>query len=102
MKDPPLDLGDNLAGIAFVPVAVEVLGDRPKLNNEIIRQVLRLYLASLLAPQPQQGLFVIPHDDAGVRAADERAAVWVRFCPQVRFMPSSTIRVAFDSARRVR
>jgi hypothetical protein len=32
-------------------------------------------LAPLLLPQPDQGLLVLPHDDPGIGAADEVAAV---------------------------
>jgi hypothetical protein len=35
MDDPTLHLGDDLAGIALVPVPVEVLGDGTELHNEI-------------------------------------------------------------------
>jgi hypothetical protein len=41
------------------------------LDYEIFGQVLRLDFASLLAPETNKGRFVIAHDYAGVRAADE-------------------------------
>ena len=75
MSDPALDVGDHLPGIELVPTPIEVLGDCPKLNNQVPREVLRLDLPSLLPPQPHQGDFVIAHDDPGVRAADKRAAI---------------------------
>ena len=34
-----------------------------------------LGLAALFAPQSNQGRFIAPHDDPGVRAADEKAAI---------------------------
>ena len=74
MENLPLDLGDGLAGIAFVPAPVEVLGDRAELDDQVAGQVFRLDLAALLPPQPEQGGFVVAHDDPGVRAADESAA----------------------------
>jgi hypothetical protein len=37
-------------------------------------QILRLDLAALFAPEPDQRLLILAHDDAGVRAADEGAA----------------------------
>ena len=47
----------------------------PELDDEVAGKVLRLDLAAFLAPQPQQGGLIIAHDDPGVRAADEVAAV---------------------------
>ena len=75
MPDAALDIGEDLAGIALVPAPVEVLGDDPELDDEVAGKVLRLDLAALLPPQPHQGGLVIAHDDPGVRAADEVAAV---------------------------
>ena len=71
MLDPPLDVRHHLAGVAFVPVPIEVLGDVAELDDEISRQVLGFELAAFLPPQPQQGFFIGAHDDPGVRAADE-------------------------------
>jgi hypothetical protein len=71
----PLHLGDDLSGISFVPVSVEVLGHHPELDNEIGGQVLRLDFAALFPPEPEEGRLAVAHDDPGVRAADERAAV---------------------------
>ena len=70
-----LDRGDGMPGVALVPDPVEVLGDHPELDDEVCREVLRPDLAPLLLPQPDQGLLVLPHDDPGVGAADEVAAV---------------------------
>ena len=67
-RDPP-------AGIALVPGAVEVLGRGPELHDEVAGQVLRLGLAPFLAPEADQGGFVAAHDDPGVGAADEGAAI---------------------------
>ena len=76
MLDPPLDVCDAVAGIAFVPGAVELLGGGPELHDEVAGQVLRLGLASLLPPKPNQGGFVVSHDDPGVGAADEGASTF--------------------------
>ena len=57
----------------------------PKLHDEVAGQVLRLGLAALLAPKPDQGGLIAAHDDPGVRAADEGAAVLIGLCPHVRF-----------------
>ena len=59
----------------FVPAPIEVLGDDAELDDEVAGEVLRLDLAALLPPQPEQGGFVVAHDDPGVRAADECAAL---------------------------
>ena len=64
-----------MAGVALVPAPVEVLGHGPELDDQVARQVLRLDLAALLAPEAQQGGLVVAHDDPGVRAADEAAPV---------------------------
>ena len=45
--------------------------DDAKLDDEVRREVLRPDLAPFLLPQADQGLFVLPHDDPGVGAADE-------------------------------
>ena len=47
----------------------------PELDDQVAGQVLRLDLAALLPPQPQQGRLVVAHDDPGVRAADEAAPI---------------------------
>jgi hypothetical protein len=54
---------------------VQGFGDHAKLDDEIAGEVLRLALASFLAPEAHEGGLVIAHDDAGVRAADEIAAL---------------------------
>ena len=77
MKHLPLHLGDDLAGIALVPVPVEVLGHGAELDDQVVREVLGLDLAALFPPQAEQGGFVVAHDDPGVRAADEGAAILI-------------------------
>src|SRR5262249_31122408 len=63
------------AGVALVPAPIEVLGHDPELNDEVVREVLRLRFASLLPPQAQKGGLFCPEDDPGVGAAYERAAI---------------------------
>jgi hypothetical protein len=63
---------------------VEGLGHQPELDDEVSGQVLRFDLAPLFLPQAEQGGFVVAHDDAGVRSAYERAAVFVGLCPHTR------------------
>jgi hypothetical protein len=55
--DPALDVGDRLAGIALVPLPIEVFGRQAKLDDELARKVLRPDLAALFLPQSDQGLF---------------------------------------------
>ena len=75
MKHLPLHLDDDLAGVAFVPVPVEVLGHGAELDDQVVREVFRLDLAALFPPQAEQGGFIVAHDDPGIRAADERSAI---------------------------
>ena len=80
MPDPALHVADLPAGVALVPGAIELLGCSPELHDQIAGEIVSLDLASLLAPKPDQGGFIVAHDDPGIRAADERAAAFVRFC----------------------
>ncbi len=74
MPDLVLDIREDLAGIGLIPASVQLLGRDAELDHEIARQVLGLDLAPLLPPQPEEGSFVVAHDDPGVRATDEVAA----------------------------
>jgi uncharacterized caspase-like protein len=74
-EDPPLHSGDRVAGVSFVPVPVEFLGRTAELDDQVAGKVFGLRLAPLFAPEPEQGGFVIAHDDPGVRTADEAAPV---------------------------
>ena len=71
MPDLALDIGEDLAGIGLIPAPVQVLGRNAKLDDEIAQQVLRLDLATLLPPEPDQRSLIVTHNDAGIRAADE-------------------------------
>jgi hypothetical protein len=51
MLHPALDLGEDLAGIAFEPVPVEGFGDHPELDDEVAGEALRLDLATFLSPK---------------------------------------------------
>ncbi len=75
MPDPQLDVLDRLSGRALIPEPVERLGGDPELDDEIVRKVLRLDLAALLAPQPDEGRLVVAHDDPGIGTANEVAAI---------------------------
>ena len=75
MKDPLLDVRNHLPGIGLIPAPVQVLGHQTKLDDEVPRKVLRLDLAAFLAPEPYQGRLIVPHNDPGVRAADESSPI---------------------------
>jgi hypothetical protein len=60
MEHPPLHLGDDLARVTLIPVPVEMLGHRAKLDNKVARQVLGLDLAALLPPQPNRSRLIFP------------------------------------------
>jgi hypothetical protein len=55
-----LDMGDSAAGIALVPGSVEVFGGGAQLHGEVARQVLRLGLASFLAPEAPSAAWSAP------------------------------------------
>src|ERR1035437_7702029 len=59
-----------MAGVAFIPVPIELLGDEAQLDDQLAREVCRLDFAALFAPKAEQGGFVAPHNDPGVGAAD--------------------------------
>src|SRR5882672_10237613 len=81
MADPALDIGNDLPGVELVPAPVQILGDGPKLDDEVPGEVLRLDLAPLLPPQPHQSDLIVAHDDPGVGAADEGTAVLLPLFP---------------------
>ena len=54
--NPPLHVLDAVTGVALIPAPVEVLGDRAELDDQVVGEILRLDLAALLAPQPNQAL----------------------------------------------
>ena len=62
------------AGVSMVPAAVEVLGDRTELDDQIVCRSSG-DLAALLPPQADEFGFITAHDDARIGAADEGAAV---------------------------
>jgi hypothetical protein len=67
------------------PAPIKLLGSETKLDDQIGRQVLRLDLAAFLRPKAEEGGFVIAHDDAGVRAANEVPPVCVAVCANLLF-----------------
>jgi len=71
MTDVLLHVDDAPAGVGLVPAPVERLGGIAQLDDQVAGEVLRLGLAALLPPQPNQRGLVLPHNDPGVGAADE-------------------------------
>src|SRR5438105_1069595 len=78
MKHLPLHFDDDLAGIALVPMAVEVLRYGPELDNKVGGKVLRLDFASFFPPEPHEGHLIVAHDYPGVGAANEIATIWLQ------------------------
>ena len=74
MPNLPLDIRDDLTCIGLVPAPVQLLSGQAELDDEVAREVLRLDLPAFFPPKPQQSVLVVPHDDPGIRAADEGAA----------------------------
>ena len=66
MSHLPLNIGDHLSGIGLIPTPVQFFGHEAKLDDEVAREVLRLNLAALLPPEPEEGSLVVAHDNAGV------------------------------------
>ena len=69
-----LHITDLPAGVALVPMPVEGFGHLTELDHEVAGQVLRIGLASFLAPEPDKCGFIGAHDDASVRAPNEAAS----------------------------
>src|SRR5262249_6849544 len=75
VPDTGLHSAHVAAGIALVPGPIEVLGHGPELHDQVAGEILRWRFPALLAPEPDEGCLFVAHNDAGVRAADEGAAV---------------------------
>src|SRR5262245_41298937 len=75
MLHMPLRGDHPLAGVALVPGPIEVLGGASELHDEVAGQVLGLSFPAFLAPELDEGRLIVAHDDPGVRATDEGAAV---------------------------
>jgi hypothetical protein len=70
-----LDVRDAVVRVLFIPATVEVFSDQAELNDQDARQVQSRRLAPFFAPQAMKRLFVLAHDGAGIRAADEVTSV---------------------------
>jgi hypothetical protein len=73
--------------LASKTAPVEAFGHEPELDDEVAGEVLRLEIAPLFLPEAKEGGLICAHDDAGVRAADKGAPVFIGSCPHVRFHP---------------
>jgi len=71
----PLDVCDDLPGMGLVLASIQLLGGQAKLDDEIAGQVLRFDFPSFFSPTAKEGSLVAPHDDPGVRAANEVATI---------------------------
>jgi hypothetical protein len=106
-----LHVGNDLSGIGLVPTPVQLLSSQSELDEKVGGEVLRLDLAAFFPPKPQEGGLIVPHDDPGVRAADEvsppgcSVVVWDHrifinnpVASQPRRATLDVIRRAFESA----
>ena len=75
MSNLPLDVRDGLTRIDLVPPSVQLLRSQAELNNEVPRQVLPLDLAAFFTPKSDKGNLIMAHDNSGIRATDEIAAI---------------------------
>ncbi len=64
-----------MAGVALIPVPIEVFRGGAELDDQDAGQVLRFDLSSFLAPEPDQGSLVVPHDDPSIGATNEFATI---------------------------
>ncbi len=79
-----LDVGNDLPGIGLVPTTVEVFGNRTELDDEVARKVPWLGLAAFLASEADQRVFIIPHNDPGVRAPQKISAAFpLKLCAHI-------------------
>jgi hypothetical protein len=75
MPDLPLDVRDEVTGIRLVPAPVQILGGQAELDDEVTGEVLWFHLAAFFSPESKKRRLIAAHDDPGVRAADEAAAI---------------------------
>ena len=84
MADVLLHVDDAPAGIGLIPAPIKGLSRQPELYDQIAGEVLRLDLAALLPPQPDQGSLVLAHDGPGVGAAEVMLPISLSAFPQLR------------------
>ena len=96
VPDMRLHIRDHLTCISLVPASVQFLGNRPKLYNEVAREVLRLDLAAFLPPQSQEGGFLIAHDNPSIRASDKEASYCWNRDSAIRLSPINNLSACFQ------
>src|SRR5262245_50124089 len=92
MLDEALAVYDPLAAVALKPMDIQFFGCLAQLDDEVAGRVFRLDFAALLAPQPHQGGFVVAHNDARIRAANESSTALVCSSPYLRLHAFCTSR----------
>ena len=75
MADLLLDIDKHLTGVGLVPAPVHLLGRKTEQDEEIAGEVLGLDFAAFFAPKPQDGSFMVAHNNSGVGPADEVATL---------------------------
>jgi hypothetical protein len=71
----PLDRRNDLACIALEPKPFSSV-TRPSWTIRLADKSSGSASPTFLAPEPEQGDFVVAHDDAGVRASDKMPAIF--------------------------
>ena len=51
----------------LIPAPIKRLSGHAKLNDEVSREALRFDLTPFFPPQPHQGVFIVAHDNLGIR-----------------------------------
>ena len=97
MLHAALDRCEDLAGVVLEPMAVEGLGRDPKLDDQVRGEVLGRDLAAFFPPEADKCGFIIAHDNAGVKAANEVAAIG-----RLELPTHETLHALRYSPRRVR
>jgi hypothetical protein len=75
MSDRLPDIFDRVATRTLVQLSIEVLGDAPELDNQVIAEVQRKGLPALFTPKPDQPVLVASHNDPGVGSTYKAAAI---------------------------
>ena len=75
MADVLLALRDRLGCAALVPMPIQVFRGPAELDHQVFGEILWFKFPALFPPQSDKIGFILAHNDAGIRAADERAAL---------------------------
>jgi hypothetical protein len=85
MLNAPLDILEAAARVTLEPAPIELLGGQAELDDEVVREVFGLNFAPLFVPEPDQSVFILTHDNPGIRASNERLASVTGVSPHLRF-----------------